>query len=173
MRASNLKAIGYWNELLKSGLKIPACGGSDYHRSQLFLFPGGPTTCIYSRSSGAADILAALKAGHAYIISAPDGPSLEMTAGNATLGDSVLFSQVKVLLVTAKGLHAGDLIQVVTAQGNVPLLKSESDGDFQCQYTMSSPGFARLEILREVAPGFSLPLLPVLVSNPIYFDADS
>jgi len=33
---------------------------------------------------------------------------------------------------------------------------------------METPGFARVEILREFVPG--LPMLPALISNPIYFD---
>jgi hypothetical protein len=36
-------------------------------------------------------------------------------------------------------------------------------------YTMPAAGFARIEVLRAFLPG--LPLLPALVSNPIYFDA--
>ncbi len=35
-------------------------------------------------------------------------------------------------------------------------------------YTMEAAGFARIEILRGFLPG--LPLLPALISNPIYFD---
>jgi hypothetical protein len=33
---------------------------------------------------------------------------------------------------------------------------------------METPGFARMEIQRGFLPG--LPLLPALISNPIYFD---
>jgi hypothetical protein len=50
MRVSNLQAIGLWQSLLMAGRKTPICGGSDYHRSQLFLFPGGPTTCVHAMS---------------------------------------------------------------------------------------------------------------------------
>lgn len=168
MRVSNLRAIGLWHSLLAAGRKIPACGGSDYHRSELFLFLGGPTTCVYSPSAGASDILAALRSGHAYIVFAPNGPTLEMTAGEAILGDSVPFPEVKELQVDVAGLHAGDVVQVVTAQGATPLLKAETNGSFRGAYTMDAPGFARVEVLREFVPG--VPKLPALVSNPIHFD---
>ena len=50
MRMSNLQAVGYWNDLLLAGEKVPICGGSDYHRDTPFIFLGGPTTCIYAMS---------------------------------------------------------------------------------------------------------------------------
>jgi len=40
----------------------------------------------------------------------------------------------------------------------------------QGTYTMDAAGFARVEILRGFLPG--LPMLPALISNPIYFDAE-
>jgi hypothetical protein len=67
-------------------------------------------------------------------------------------------------------LRAGDVLQVVTAQGSNPLLKAETNGDFRGDFKLESPGFARVEVLREFVPG--VPMLPALISNPIYFDAD-
>jgi hypothetical protein len=168
MRLANLQALGLWHKLLCAGQKIAACGGSDYHRNQLFLFPGGPTTCVYAPSASAADILAALRQGHAYIVYAPDGPTLEMTAGEAMMGDNVVLAQEKEIRIKVNGLHAGDVLQVVTGQGSTPLVKAAANGDFEGCYPMSAPGFARVEILREFAPG--LPMLPALISNPIYFE---
>jgi hypothetical protein len=169
MRVSNLQAIGLWHGLLAAGKKIPICGGSDYHHSQLFLFPGGPTTCVHAMSASPADILSGLRQGHAYLTFAPSGPSLEMTAGDALPGDSVPFAKVREIQIAAGGLLAGDVLQVVSGGGSTPLLKAEMDGKFQGVYRMEAAGFARIEILRGFIPG--LPLLPALISNPIYFDA--
>ncbi|MBN1919668.1 MAG: PHP domain-containing protein [Anaerolineae bacterium] len=171
MRVSNLQALGYWHSLLVAGKKIPVCGGSDYHRSQLFLFPGGPTTCVYAESAGVSDILEALRQGHVYIVYAPDGPVLELRAGEDNImGDSVSFPTISELQIEVKGLRTGDVLQVITAQGSTPLLTAATDGDFEGTYTMTAPGFARVEILREFIPG--VPMLPALISNPIYFDAE-
>lgn len=168
MRESNLRAVGLWQSLLVAGKKVPISGGSDYHRDSLFLYPGGPTTCVYTMSASPADILAGLRQGHAYITFAPNGPALEMTAGDAMLGDSVPFSKVKEIHITVSGLLAGDVVQVVTGQGSTPLVKAATPGNWQGIYTMEAPGFARVEILRGFLPG--LPLLPALIGNPIYFD---
>jgi len=169
MRGSNLQAVGLWQSMLMAGKKVPICGGSDYHRDSLLLFPGGPTTCVYAMSASTTDILSALKLGHAYITYSADGPMLEMTAGDSILGDSVDFSKVKQIEIKVSGLLAGDVVQMVTAHGNTPLLKAETDGEMRGVYPMEAAGFARIEILRSFLPG--LPLLPGLISNPIYFEA--
>jgi hypothetical protein len=168
-RVSNLQALGLWNSMLTAGKKVPICGGSDYHRDHLFLLPGGPTTCVHAMSASPADILDGLRRGHACLTFAPNGPSLEFTAGDALPGDSVPFADVREIHITASGLLAGDVLQVVTGGGSKPLLKAETDGKFEGVYTMETAGFARIEILRGFVPG--LPLLPALISNPIYFDA--
>jgi hypothetical protein len=168
MRGSNLQALGLWHTMLLSGKKVPICGGSDYHRDSLLLFPGGPTTCVYALSAGPSDILAALKSGHAYLTYSANGPTLELTAGNSMLGDSVDFSAVRQLEFIVGGLLAGDVVQLITSAGPIPLVKAESDGGMRGGYTLQAAGFARIEILRSFLPG--LPLLPALISNPIYFD---
>ena len=170
MRVSNLQAIGLWQGMLAAGKKIPICGGSDYHRNQLFIFVGGPTTCVYAMSASPTDILAGLRLGHSFVTFAPNGPALEMTAGDAIVGDSVPFSRVKEIQISACGLQTGDVVQVVTARGNTTILQAESAGNMQAVYKMEAAGFAFLMILRNFIPG--VPLLPALVSNPIYFDPE-
>jgi hypothetical protein len=170
MRESNLRAVGLWQSMLTAGKKVPICGGSDYHRDHLFIMLGGPTTCVHAMSASPADILSGLRQGHAYITFAPNGPTLEMTAGDALPGDSVPFSGVREIQFTASGLLRGDVLQVVTGHGSSPILKAETDGTFQGVTTMDAAGFARVEILRGFVPG--LPLLPALISNPIYFESE-
>jgi hypothetical protein len=168
MRGSNLQAIGLWQNMLMSGKKVPICGGSDYHRDSLLLFPGGPTVCVYAMSASPADILSALKLGHAYLTYSVNGPMLEMSAGEAMLGDSVDLSKGKRVEYKVSGLVAGDVVQVVTPRGNTSVFKAEKDGELRGVYPMEAPGFAFIEVLRSFLPG--LPLLPALISNPIYFD---
>lgn len=168
MRESNLRAVGYWNNLLAAGRKLPACGGSDYHRDTPFLFLGGPTTCVYSESSGASDILHALRQGRAFITFAPNGPTLEFTCGDAIMGDSLPWRPGCAVEISAQGLLPGDVLRVVTASGAEPIFQAPSAGAFHAQYPVSGPGFVRVEILRAFLPG--IPMLPALISNPIYFD---
>jgi hypothetical protein len=168
MRESNLRAMGLWQSLLSAGKKVPICGGSDYHRDSPFLILGGPTTYVYAASAGISDILAALKQGHAYITFAPNGPTLDFRAGEAMMGDSVPWSEVKEMKITADGLLAGDVIRVGTGRDATPILQAPAPGRFEATVPMEASGFARVEILRSFIPG--VPLLPALISNPIYFE---
>ena len=169
MRESNLRAVGYWHQRLSAGEKIPACGGSDYHRDTPFIFLGGPTTCVLADSTGPSDILGALKAGHAFITFAPDGPTLEMAAGEAIMGDTVHWPELKGVQIKAQGLLAGDVVRVSTGQKTEVLFSAPTDGNVSLTYAMEAPGFVRAEILRSFLPG--LPMLPALISNPIFFDS--
>jgi hypothetical protein len=119
-------------------------------------------------SPSSSDLLSAIKAGHAYITFAPNGPTLELTAGKAILGDTVDWSHIKVLQIVADGLVHGDVIRVITGDSSENILEAPSSGHVRAEYTMKGPGFARVEVLRSFLPG--IPILPALISNPIYFE---
>jgi hypothetical protein len=169
MREANLKAIGLWQHLLVSGKKVPISAGSDYHRDTPFIFLGGPTMCVYSLSNGCSDILEAIRCGHGFITFAPNGPTLEMTAGSAIMGDSVHWSVRMEMEIKADGLMAGDILRIISNKESRDIFQAKTDGRVTLQQAVKEPGFIRVEILRAFLPG--LPLLPALVSNPIYFDA--
>jgi hypothetical protein len=168
MRESNLRAIGLWQQLLSAGKKIPISGGSDYHRDTPFIFLGGPSMGVYAESAGTSDILAAIKQGHAFITFAPNGPAVEISAGEAMMGDSVSWNDVKTMNIHVSGLVTGDLLRVVTGDSSEVIFKAETDAEVTVNYSMAGLGFARIEILRVFIP--VLPPLPALITNPIYFD---
>jgi len=167
MRESNLRAVGLWQHMLAGGRRIPICGGSDYHRDTPFIFLGGPTIGVYAKSAGVSDILTALRQGHSFITFAPDGPMIEMTAGEGMPGDEVNWNEQRELRIKITGLLAGDEVKVITADSQETLCKATADGALDILYNMTKPGFARVEVARAFLPG--LPLLPALLSNPIYF----
>jgi hypothetical protein len=169
MHEPNLRAVAYWHQLLSAGKRVPACGGSDYHRDMPFLFLGGPTTCVFAGSAGAGDILAAVKAGHSFITFAPDGPTLELRAGQAIMGDTVDWPEHREVQIDAQGLVAGDVLRVASGHETAVLFTAPADGDVSLTYALPAPGFVRAEILRSFLPG--LPMLPALISNPIFFVA--
>lgn len=168
MRESNLRAVGYWHQLLCNGNKIPAVGGSDYHRDTPFIFLGGPTTCVFSDSAGKSDILAALRSGNCYVTFAPNGPECELTAENAIMGDSLPFSANSSLKIKLERLQAGDIVRVVTKNKSDMVFTAPTDGKVAFKYPIDIRGFARVEVLRSFLPG--TPPLPALITNPIYFE---
>lgn len=168
MRESNVRTVGLWQHLLTMGKKVPIVGGSDYHRDNPFQILGGPTTGVYAMSAGTRDILDALKAGHAFITFFPNGPTAALASGDAIMGDSLPWSQGGQLKIKVSGLLRGDVLRVITGQGSENLFEAPANGSYQGEYSMHAPGFARVEILRAFLSG--LPLLPALITNPIYFD---
>jgi hypothetical protein len=167
MRESNLKAIGMWHQMLAAGRKVPAVGGSDYHRDRLFQILGGPTMGVYAGSDAPADILAALRAGHSFITFSHEGPTVDLAAGECKLGDTVEWETGLTLQISAKGLKTGDVVRMVGADATADLLQAGADGDAALSAPVPGPGFARVEIYRTFLPG--VPPLPALISNPIYF----
>ncbi|HPS40956.1 MAG TPA: CehA/McbA family metallohydrolase [Anaerolineaceae bacterium] len=168
MRESNFRAVGTWHAMLVAGKKLPAVGGSDFHKSELFLYPGGPTNCVYSNSAGEMDILEAVRKGRGFVSFAPDGPIVEMYAGDAKLGESVTFAETQEVRITAGNLAAGDTLQVITAAGVAAQWQVGGAGELEVKNHMSAPGFTRVQVLRQFIP--NTPAIPALVSNPIYFD---
>lgn len=168
MRESNLRAIGAWQQRLVSGQKIAACCGSDYHRDNLFQYLGGPCMGVYADSSSAADLLSALVQGHSYMVYGPDGPEVQLFAGDCITGDTVRLTEPTDLSIQAGNLLKDDQVCLITTAGIVATWTAGEQGRLDATYRMESSGFARLEIHRVFIPG--IPALPALVSNPIYFD---
>lgn len=168
MREANLKSVGLWHSWLCAGRKIPAVGGSDYHRDTPFIFLGGPTICVYALSASPQDILQAVRNGNSYITFAPEGPVLSMQAGEAGLGDSLRWNDQAKIEVKVSKLIAGDVMQLVSAQERQTVFTAQANGTYHAFHDVKQPGFVRLEVQRAFLPG--LPHLPALISNPIYFD---
>jgi hypothetical protein len=83
----NQAALDFWLRQLASGKRLPAIGGSDYHRkSQLAEVPprapGTPTVWVYVEGiPDAQAILQAIRQGHVSLSDEPDGPFLDLRAG--------------------------------------------------------------------------------------------
>jgi hypothetical protein len=94
----NQASLEEWLKLLAKGRRIPATAGSDYHRPEDLGFKvprnlGAPCTWVFAPgASQAADILGAIRAGHASLSEQPGGPLLELRAGPgyAALGGDLL-----------------------------------------------------------------------------------
>ena len=97
-----------------------------------------------------------------------DAPDLEARAGDAILGDAAPAGTPVEIHWT--GLRAGDTLRAITGAG---VVETRPCPPGVCARRVTfRPGdarFVRFEALRPLSRG--LPALPVLVSNPIYFDA--
>jgi hypothetical protein len=153
--------------MLVKGYKIPAIGGSDYHRDNLFQILGGPSMGVYSLSNAPDDILAALKAGHSFITFAPRGPRLDMRVGETEMGDTLSWSPGLEVSIKVDKLQRGDVVRVVSQTKSEDFFQAPNDGDVALSVPVVEPGFIRVEVHRVFLPG--VPPLPALISNPIFF----
>ena len=83
----NEAALAFWTAQLSKGKRIPASGGSDFHRTNEQVGKsaralGRPTLWVFVPGMpGEAAILQALAAGHASLSAEPDGPFLDLRGG--------------------------------------------------------------------------------------------
>ncbi|MGI6701603.1 MAG: CehA/McbA family metallohydrolase [Christensenellales bacterium] len=147
MRKDNLRAVSWWHNLLKDGHRVTAVGGSDFH----FEFPplinlfARPTTYVYAKSNSPEDILAAIKEGRAVIVKNPKSPFIEMTSGNAVIGDSVKLKKDTTVKITVNKLKRGYKLLVYDDDGVIDEVKGKS-GRVELDVSVRKKGFVRAEI---------------------------
>jgi len=78
-------SLTVWDELLRSGRRVWANGGSDIHglTNSTDLQIATPTTVTYAQALSRTAVVSALKTGRSYISSGPKGPELYFTAAGS------------------------------------------------------------------------------------------
>ncbi len=162
----NIQALGFWQQQLSAGRRMPVIGGSDNHRNDQFLLMGNPTTFAYAESRCGSDLLAALRSGHSFIGSTPDAPEIDLTAGNARMGDTLKKGDADSVVLKASRLRPQDEIRFITEAGVVHRQRIEQEVAVRVELPLPDARFLRVEVWRPI-PGL-METLSVL-GNPIYF----
>ncbi len=90
----NMVNRDWWVKQLLNGRRISAIGGSDYHRNYAGLdILAHPTTYVYAEECTPKAILAAMREGRCFVSNSPKSTRIELTCGNAAIGDSVPFKE--------------------------------------------------------------------------------
>ncbi|HOG46206.1 MAG TPA: CehA/McbA family metallohydrolase [Anaerolineae bacterium] len=181
---SNYQSLAKWDELLRSGARVVAVGGSDQHQpapgdsyaQQL----GQPTTWVYAEALEPAAILGAIKAGHVFISAGPAGPQLELVAQaegrQAMMGDGLATAGGRPLQLTARVQGAGGMVlRLVGPRGVLAEAPIPSD-DFALEHTLLPrvSGYVRPEVTLPVDPEDAdepAALMMQALGNPIYIQA--
>jgi hypothetical protein len=113
----NRDGLAFWQELLVSGRRIPATGGSDFHLKNRRRH-GRPSNHLNAKMSSIGGILSAIRAGRNVVMAAPDEASAEPTGNDAPMFGDVIEAG---MLVGVKftGLCADGEIRVVNEKGVV------------------------------------------------------
>lgn len=116
-----------WDRMLSRGQRVIANGGSDLHgvdNDDGFVV-GTPTTVVYADRLATPDIIAALKAGRAFITRRPDGvevyPTVTHAGRSAGMGGSVYGDVGDRVGVSVRVRRAGGLRLTVKGKGGVIL----------------------------------------------------
>lgn len=116
----NEDCLVFWEAKLRSGKRLSAVGGSDCHflTHEHHASLATPTTHIYCEGApSAAALLDALRAGRAFISEAPQGPEIELRAGEAMMGDVVHMDAPALDVNVVTRCAAGMTLELYGAQG--------------------------------------------------------
>jgi hypothetical protein len=144
----NSQGLAFWQELLVSGRRIPATGGSDFHLKNRRRH-GYPANRLYADSGSIADILKAVRAGRNVVTASPDAVMVTPQGSNSPVfGDQVAAGTA--LTLAFSGLVAGDDIRIVTEGGVVD--HRTADGSAVSLEWVFSGRFLRFEVWRGAEP---------------------
>ncbi len=163
MRGTNIRGVRWWTELLRSGRRIPAVGGSDYHRPNNFVKLGNPVTAVYSPSRSGEDILASIRAGHSFVTSGVDGVRLTLSYGDAFMGDETVWVEGGLLHLEAEALR-GETLVLVTGSGE-RVLRKHARGRLKMDIEVESDSFAYVKAVKGNGALYRIRS----ITNPIYF----
>lgn len=145
-------ALKFWEKRLRAGERFPAVGGSDMHRMKRpeAVRLANPTTWIYCPGKPTADgLLAGLRAGHAFIADAPDGPQVYLRSGSALMGDVIERPAsgelpIQLRVVNGQGLS----LEVWTAQGcAVNFVPRHQDQTFELSLPIGVTPYVRAQLV--------------------------
>jgi len=170
MSARNERAVAWWHTRLAAGERIPATGGSDYHRPGLLGSVAMPCQCLYADSRSPQDLLLALRRGSGYISYRPDGPGVDIACaagdGVRSFGDAApRGAQTEFRFF---GLCGGDEVRLITDRDAESVRCADGTVSLRLARRFPEAKFVRAEVFRSYAPG--LPPMRALLSNPLYFE---
>ncbi|NCA66874.1 MAG: hypothetical protein EOM87_02280 [Clostridia bacterium] len=154
MRPDNIKAYNWWHQQLLKGRKLPAVGGSDYHkdRGPKKLW-GIPTTYVYARSASKEDILQSIKEGRICTSKDAKHQPVTITAGDKTVGDTVSLADNGTVEVNVPILPRNNTLTVYNNDKIIYRYKSKARKAHYASIKVTEKGFVRAEITYR--PSFS------------------
>lgn len=158
MRKTNTDAIKWWTEMLCRGRKLPAVGGSDFHKPKSLARLGNPVTGVYAKSPCAQDILDAVKNGRAFVSESVSGVRLNLKYDEFSMGDTAKYNPDIPLVAESNSCS----LTVVTDRGE----KAVRLTDGKAIIKLEKVKFAYVKAFKGIGSAKRI----TAVSNPIYFE---
>lgn len=165
MRKANTDAIDWWTGFLKQGRRIPAVGGSDYHRPNDPAELGKPITAVYAKSPSEEDIMDAIKNGHSYIMADMNGVKLSLDCEGRSFGDQIPKATEYQFCAEAVDMPENAVLKLIDSNGTIQEIEGR-DSKAIIKTRITAEGFLYLLVVQRQAGNEEKVLA---VSNPVYF----
>ncbi len=144
------QAIAFWDRVLDQGLHVAAVGGSDDHQAGVgSMSPiGNPTTMVFATALSVEAIVEGVRKGRTVVkLQGPGDPMLDLTSGEAKIGDTVAAREA---VVTAKvtGGAGAKLVWVIGGKAEAPI--DVSGASFEATKTIAAPETGETRVRAEV-----------------------
>lgn len=153
----NMTCTSWWQSELAKGKKIPAVGGSDFHRNYFVTdFLANPTTYVYCENCTQEEILEAIKAGRTTITPNVGKTMITMTSGNCMIGDTVKLDDDTKITVKVSMLKKNHTLKVIGKNGSIFSFTARKNGPFSVTLPVKDTNFICAQIEYDVSPLFEL-----------------
>lgn len=154
------QVLAMWDALSDEGHRIAPIGGSDDHRAgQSASGPGSspigsPTTRVLADRLDVAAIVEAVRRGRTVVqLQGPDDPFVELTAGDAVVGDTLAAeSATLVVRVTEGAGHSVRLVRDGVPLESLPVTADPFEATFPIEVPVAGTVRYRAEVLVDGAP---------------------
>lgn len=151
--SDNIKNMKWWHNQLLQGKKIPAVGGSDFHRDYIIPFLAMPTTYVNAKSKSEKDILEAICEGRCTVANTPNSTTIFMQCGNAEIGDTVKLSDNSRLEIRVSDFKKGHTLKVYNNNKVIFESTAEKTAEgYLAEVEIQEKGFVRAEITYRFNP---------------------
>lgn len=149
----NMICAEWWQNELRAGKKIPAVGGSDFHRDYYVAAKlDNPVTLVYAEECTQDAILTAIKEGHTTISPKVGGQRITLFSGEHIIGDTVKLSTQTTVTVCVNVLKKGQTLKVIDDSGVKFTYKAEKTGYYYVTLPVEQAGFICAQVEYDLHP---------------------
>lgn len=153
--SDNIKNMEWWTNQLLKGNRIPAIGGSDFHRDYGIPFLACPTTYVNAKSNTQEDILEAICEGRCFVTNSPESSTLVLQCGEAEIGDTIKLADKNMLEVKVSKFKKGHTLKVYNNDKIIfETTADKFEEGYMAEVEILEKGFVRAEITYRFNPAF-------------------
>lgn len=150
----NMVNRDWWVKQLLEGKRLAAVGGSDFHKEEISpidILLASPTTIVLAEENTPEAILKAMREGRSVITNSPKSTMIELTCGDAVIGDTVTLTEDTKVNVTVTKFMPWHTLTVYNNEKPIYTFNSGAKEYKACSFScgVEEKGFVRAEITYE------------------------